>query len=94
MEGILYRMVGIQSQIANERLKCTSLTFDRQTEHLFIYIYIYHKHIHVDMCVQFATLTALILCSVKEQHYLYFIFIFACFNIIFGWIPNSNLSVQ
>lgn len=53
MEGILYRMVGIQSQIANERLKCTSLTFDRQTEHLFIYIYIYHKHIHVDMCVQF-----------------------------------------
>jgi len=33
---------GIQSQIANERLKCTSLTFDRQTDHLFMYIsYIY-----------------------------------------------------
>jgi len=68
---------GIQSQIANERLKCTSLTFDRQTDHLFMYI----SYIYIYICIYIATPTALILCSVKKQIFgAFLLFYFFCWQ--------------
>jgi len=70
---------GIQSQIANERLKCTSLTFDRQTDHLFMYI----SYIYIYICIYIATPTALILCSVKKQ-------IFGAFLLFYFLLANPT----